>query len=448
MKHEFIDKRVPIEKDNPSIYRDEQKCIKCGACRGICKFRIGVYGNYDLEETNNKAICINCGQCRIACPTGSIDCVKDYPSVKKAIQDGKVVIFQTAPSVRVALGEEFGQAPGTNVQKKLVAALKQLGASYVFDTTFGADLTIMEESSELLRRLQSKEKLPMFTSCCPGWVKFCETFYPELIPNLSTAKSPISMQGAIIKTYFSEINNIPKEDIVSVAITPCTAKKYEINREEFNHDIDYVITTSELATWLKEENINLMALEDQEYDSVMSSGSGSGYIFGNSGGVMESALRTAYYFLTGANPKGKLLNLEEVRGQKDIKEATVKLGDISLKVCVVNGTGDAKKLIDKMKEEKLHYDFIEVMACDGGCIAGGGQPKVNFPITPDIKEQRIKGLYQLDNNNHLRNAYENPDIIKLYQDYLGEPLSPKAHALLHTTYTNRHNDLGKDKVIC
>ncbi len=440
MKDEFADIRVPIAKDNPSIYRIEEKCIKCGACKGICKIRIGVYGNYDLDEVE-EPICIHCGQCRLVCPVNSIEGVCDYPQVKEAIQEGKKVVFQVAPAVRVALGEEFGLKPGVNVEKKIVTALKKLGASYVFDTTFGADLTIMEEGSELVKRLKNKENIPMFTSCCPGWVKYCEIFYPELIPNLSTAKSPISMQGAMIKTYFAEKENIPKEDIVSVAVTPCVAKKYEINREEFHHDVDYVITTSELAMWLKEEKIDLPNLEDEEFDQIMSRGSGGGLIFGNSGGVMESALRYVNYLLTGTKNNDKLLNLEPVRGLQDIKEATITIGDYNLKVAVINGTGDAKKLITKIKEENLYYDFIEVMACDGGCIAGGGQPKANFPITNEIKEERIKGLYNLDEKNKIRNCFENPDIINIYQEYLDKPLSPKAERLLHTTYKDCHEML-------
>lgn len=437
MKYKFSNVRVPIDKDNVSICRKESLCIKCGACKNVCSFNVGVYGNYDLNKVN-KAICVNCGQCSLVCPTKSISEVNDYLKLKKLMKNNKIKVFQIAPAVRASLGEEFGIEIGTNVEGKIVTALKKLGADYVFDTTFGADLTIMEEANELVDRIKNKKVMPMFTSCCPAWVKFVETFYPEFIPNLSSCKSPILMQGAIIKNYFAELNNINKKKIITVAVTPCTAKKYEIKREEFNNDIDFVITTRELANWIREEKINFNKLKDSEFDNIMSRGSGAGIIFGNSGGVMESALRTVDYILTG---KKNVLKIEDTRGFINIKESVVKIGEYKLKVAVINGTGDAKKILEKLKTGEVNYDFIEVMGCEGGCIAGGGQPRVHFPVTGEIKRKRKDCLFDLDDNCKLRYSYENPDIIKLYDEYLEKPLGKKSKKLLHTSYVNRNKDL-------
>ncbi len=439
-KHLFSNVRVPIEEDNPSIYRDESRCINCGACKNVCKFNVGVYGFYDLEKTDNKAICINCGACAMVCPTRSICERKDYLEVKEI--DNKVKIFITSPAVRVALGEEFDYELGTNVEKKLVSVLRKLGADYVFDTTFGADLTIMEEANELVDRIKNNKTMPMFTSCCPAWVKFVETFYPEFIPNLSTSKSPISMQAAIIKSYFANLIKVSREDIVTIAVTPCTAKKAEIKREEFNHDADYVVTTRELADWIREEDIKFRDLEDSEYDDIMNRGTGAGLIFGNSGGVMEAAVRLAYKIITNKAVDKKLLEFSEVRGLQNVKEATLDLGDMSLKLAIINGTGDARVVLEKIKNNELHYDFIEVMTCEGGCIAGGGQPRVHFPVTNEVKLARMRGLYKSDVDSKCRISDENEDIIRVYKEFLGAPLSEKAHELLHTTYVNRKNDLS------
>ena len=424
-KHLFSNVRVPIEEDNPSIYRDESRCINCGACKNVCKFNVGVYGFYDLEKTDNKAICINCGACAMVCPTRSICERKDYLEVKKI--DNKVKIFITSPAVRVALGEEFDYELGTNVEKKLVSVLRKLGADYVFDTTFGADLTIMEEANELVDRIKNNKTMPMFTSCCPAWVKFVETFYPEFIPNLSTSKSPISMQAAIIKSYFANLIKVSREDIVTIAVTPCTAKKAEIKREEFNHDADYVVTTRELADWIREEDIKFRDLEDSEYDDIMNRGTGAGLIFGNSGGVMEAAVRLAYKIITNKAVDKKLLEFSEVRGLQNVKEATLDLGDMSLKLAIINGTGDARVVLEKIKNNELHYDFIEVMTCEGGCIAGGGQPRVHFPVTNEVKLARMRGLYKSDVDSKCRISDENEDIIRVYKEFLGAPLSEKAH---------------------
>lgn len=442
MKDIYSEVRVPIEKDNVSICRDESLCVKCGACKNICKFNVGVYDNYDYSDVN-KAICINCGQCSLVCPTKSICEVKDYLKVKELMNSDKVKVFQVAPAVRASLGEEFGLELGNNVEGKIVTALKMLGADYVFDTTFGADLTIMEEANELVERIKNNKVMPMFTSCCPAWVKYVETFYPEFIPNLSSCKSPILMQGSVIKNYFTNLNNIDRDNIISIAVTPCTAKKFEIRREEFNNDVDYVITTRELACWIREEKIDFNKLEDTNFDNIMSRGTGAGIIFGNSGGVMEAALRTANYVLEGS--KDTVFECEETRGLGNIKEAFVKIGDKKLKVAVINGTGDAKKVLDKIKTGEVKYDFVEVMACEGGCIAGGGQPRVHFPVTGEVKIKRKDCLFNLDKECKVRNSYENPDIIKLYNDYLSCPLSDKSRELLHTTYVDRSSDLNKEK---
>lgn len=304
----------------------------------------------------------------------------------------------------------------------------------------------MEEANELVDRIKKQGSLPMFTSCCPAWVKFVETFYPELIPNLSTAKSPISMQGAVIKTYFANLANINKEDIITVAITPCVAKKAEIKREEFNNDVDFVVTTRELADWIREENIKFNDLEDSSYDDIMNRGTGAGLIFGNSGGVMEAACRLAYKILTKKEIDKKLLNFEEVRGLNNVKEASLTINDLTLKLAIINGTGDARKVIEKMKNNEVSYDFVEVMTCEGGCIAGGGQPRVHFPVNNEVKEARIKGLYTADFNSKFRCSDENEDIIKIYNEFLGEPLSHKAHELLHTSYASRKSDLGLEEM--
>lgn len=457
--HENSDVRVPINQDSLSIQRNNDKCVLCGACRSTCKFNQGVYGEYDLKKTGDRAICIECGQCANICPSGAIGEVCDYQKLKELMKDSsKVFVFQTAPAIRVSLGEEYSLQAGKNVEGKIVIALKKLGANYVFDTTFGADLTILEEAYELISRLKKKEHLPMFTSCCPAWIKFAELFYPELIPNISTVKSPISMQGTIIKTYFSKIKGINPDNIINIAVTPCTAKKYEIRRKEMNNsgrylknekirDMDYVITVRELATWLKEEGIDFVNLEETKYDNLLGRGSGAGLIFGTTGGVMEAALRTAHYFLTGKT-NDILLTFQPVRGLDGIKEAEIVIGDNKLKLAVVNGTKNVRKLIQMIKENQLHYDFIEVMACLGGCIGGGGQPKVDSMLTNEIKENRMQGLYQLDAKANFRNSFENPEIKALYHDFLEKPGSQKARELLHTSYQSKKHllDVSREAV--
>jgi len=454
-KHEHANIRVPIESNNLCITRNDQACILCGACKSVCKFSQGVYGHYQLEKTKNQAICIGCGQCTLVCPTSAITEVEDYLHVKAAIMDPeKVVMIQTSPSVRAALGEAFGLEPGTFVEGKMVAALKALGADYVFDTTFGADLTIMEEATELVKRIQKKEALPMMTSCCPAWVNFIETFFPKLLPHLSTAKSPILMQGAVIKTYFALHAGIDPKRIVNVAVTPCTAKKGEIKRPEMNssakyhqiesmRDVDYVITTRELATWLREEHLDFASLEEAKYDDVLARGTGAGMIFGNSGGVMEAALRTAYHMLMGKTPPLELLQYEPVRGLDHVKKATVTIADTTLTVAVINGTFQARKFLMNLEESGEHYDFIEVMSCRGGCIAGGGTPKTEIPLPDEIKERRMQALYDADQQSRTRCSDDNPDIVTLYETFLGAPNSELAHTLLHTSYVSQADKLGE-----
>lgn len=425
------DNRVNISNDNPSIVFDKSRCDECGICKNICKFNVGVYGYSDDDYP-----CINCGSCTIMCPHKCLSERNETDKLRNYLHSGKIVVFQIAPAVRVSLGEEFGFKPGSNVEGKIVTALKMIGGNYVFDTTFGADLTVMEEANELVDRIKKGIKGPMFTSCCPSWVKFLEMFYPEYISNLSTCKSPISMQGSIIRNYFSKINNIDKEDIISIAITPCTSKKMEILK--FN-DIDLVITTRELAKYLKEEKIDLKQLKDSSFNSLMSKGSGGGVIFGTSGGVMESTIREVYHILYKRNPSKKLLNFKDVRGLSNVKEASITINGVTLKLAIINGTGDARKVIEEIKTGKVYYDFIEVMACEGGCIAGGGQPRV-YPITNNIKLKRMKGLYKSDKKMKIRNASNNPDIVNVYDEFLDKPLSDISKKYLHTNYINRKEE--------
>lgn len=456
MEHLPLSVRVPIELDNPSICRKEELCIKCGQCRDVCTKDIGVHGTYNFAQTGGKAICINCGQCANVCPTSSITEVYEYEKVKEAIKDpDKIVVVSTSPSVRVALGEEFGMPKGSFVQGKMVALLRALGVDYVLDTNFAADLTIVEEASELVERITKKTKpLPQFTSCCPAWVKFAETYYPEMIPNISSAKSPIGMQGPTIKTYFAKKMGIDPERIVNVALTPCTAKKFEIRREEMNaagkklgkpemRDMDQVITTRELAIWAKESGIDLNSLQDSEYDSLMGQASGAGVIFGNTGGVMEAALRTAYFYITGKQPEGKLLDLQPVRGYDGLREASLEINGMTVNVAVVYGTANARKMIELVKKGEKDYHFIEVMTCPGGCIGGGGQPKDFAVDANESRKARIESLYKRDASLAIRSSHENPEIKQLYQDFYGKPLSELAEKMLHTIYTDRSDDLRR-----
>ena len=443
--------RVPIDSDNPSIMRDEAKCIRCGQCKEVCEKRIGVHGTYTFEETGGRAICINCGQCANVCPVNSITEVYEYPQVRAAVQDpDKVVIVSTSPSVRVAIGEEFGLPAGSFTEGRMISLLRALGADYVLDTNFGADLTIVEEASELIERATNGGVLPQFTSCCPAWVKYTETYHPELLANISSAKSPIGMQGPTIKTYFAKKVGINPEKIVNVALTPCTAKKAEIRRAEMNsagkylskpemRDMDHCITTRELALWAKEEGIDFSSLPEGRYDSLMGEASGAGVIFGNTGGVMEAALRTAYAFITGKNPEGKLADLKAVRGYEGVRDAEIRIGDLSIKVAVIHGTANAEKFI--REKQITDYHFVEVMTCPGGCIGGGGQPK-DFEKDPDeVRKARIASIYARDEAMTNRLSHENEEIKSLYKEFYGKPLSDIAEQMLHTAYLDRSGDL-------
>ena len=455
MSHLPLSIRVPIELDNVSIVRDEAKCIKCGKCRDVCKLDINVLGRYNFDMTGGKAICVNCGQCANVCPVDSISERCEYELVAEAIKDpDKIVIVSTSPSVRVGLGEEFGMADGSFVEGKMVALLRALGVDYVLDTNFAADLTIVEEASELIDRITNNKVLPQFTSCCPAWIKYVETFYPEMIPNISSAKSPIGMQGPTIKTYFAKKKNIDPRKIVNVALTPCTAKKFEIKRDEMDaaakylgidgmRDMDIVITTRELAKWAKAENIDFDSLEDSQYDSLMSEASGAGVIFGNTGGVMEAACRTAYEFITKESAPDVLLNLEPVRGYEGIREASLNIGGLDVNVAVCYGLTNASKLIDLIKNGDKKYHFVEVMTCPGGCIGGGGQPKDVSKDADSVRKARIASLYKKDSEMKVRKSHENSEIKKVYEEFYDHPLSELAEKMLHTFYSDRSEDLKK-----
>ena len=456
MKHMPLDVRVPIEPDNPSIVRAEEKCIKCGMCKNVCTQDIGVHGTYTLEQTGGEAVCIHCGQCANVCPPSSITERYEYPEIRDAVKNpDQIVIISTSPSVRAALGEEFGMDAGEFVEGKMVALLRKLGVNYVLDTNFAADLTIVEEASELIERVtKGTAPLPQFTSCCPAWIKFAEMYYPELIPNLSTAKSPIGMQGPTIKTYFAKKMGLDPTKIVNVALTPCTAKKYEIRRPEMHdaghyyddpnmRDMDFVLTTRELALWAKEEGIDFASLSDSAYDNLMGEASGAGVIFGNTGGVMEAALRTAYEYIPGEEAPAQLYDLQPVRGYEGIREASLQIGELDVNVAVVYGTANARKMIERMKQGDKQYHFIEVMTCPGGCIGGGGQPKDLMKNADEVRKARIDSLYKKDAEMTLRKSHENPSIKRIYEEFYGKPLSEMAEKMLHTMYEDKSMILNK-----
>ena len=443
-------KHQEANNTNPSLVRDPSKCIKCGRCIRACKDVQGIEAlgfsgrsdhlivttpyNLSMEKTD----CILCGQCSLVCPTGAIVEKDDTQKVLDALQNPKKhVIVQIAPSIRVALGDAFGLASGAIVTGQMVTALRLLGFDRVFDTNFGADLTIMEEGYELIDRLTKGGTLPMITSCSPGWVNFIEKHYSSLLPHLSTAKSPMSMFGAIAKTYYAGQIDVPLEDIVTVAVMPCTAKKFEAARPEMgrdgHQDVDVVLTTRELIKLIKYVGLTFENLPESEFDSPLGTGSGAGAIFGATGGVMEAALRTVYEKVTGKEPAP--LEFTDVRGFEGIKEATYDLGVKKVKVAIVHTLKNARIMMERLKKGECGYDFIEVMACPGGCIGGGGQP---IGTTNAVRQRRIAALYEIDRSMPLRKSHENPDIIALYQNFLGEPLSEKSHELLHTHYHQVH----------
>ena len=449
-----------LDRLTPSIVRDTSKCILCGRCVERCKnaHGLGILGfekrgfNTIVAPAEDRSFanspCILCGQCVSVCPTGALMEVSEISKVDAAMKAGKYVVVQTAPAVRAALGEEFDMPIGTLVTGKMVAALKRLGFKKVFDTNFAADLTIMEEATELLDRVQNGGKLPMITSCSPGWVNYAEYNYGDLLPHLSSCKSPHEMFGAILKSYYCEKNGIDPKDMFVVSIMPCTAKKYEKERPELPvnglADVDAVLTTRELAKLIKRSGINFAKLPDAEFDNdVVGDYTGAGVIFGTTGGVMEAALRTAAFKITGEELKS--VELKEVRGFEGIKEATYNLAGTAVKVAVAHGMKNAKVLLDQIREGKSDYHFIEIMGCPGGCVAGGGQPYVKPCFLPNedadildtYKQKRAAALYQEDESKALRVSHKNPQIVELYDTYLGEPNSHKAHELLHTTYTAR-----------
>ncbi len=449
---------IPIDDSTGSIVIDFTKCIKCGRCIEVCQNMQNVWALSFLERgintrmapagdiTLSESPCIRCGQCSAHCPTGAIVERDDVAEVWAALQNpGMFTTVQVAPSVRVALGEAFGYPPGTNLTKKIYAALRRLGFKAVFDTNFSADLTIMEEASEFIERfVHGKGVLPLITSCCPAWVDYMEKRFDDLIPNFSTAKSPQQMMGVMTKTYYAQKMGIDPATIFQASIMPCTAKKYELERTEEMYasgykDVDVVLTTRELARMIKQSGIVFEELPDEEANSVLGAYSGAGTIFGYTGGVMEAALRTAYFKVTGKNLEKDAINIRPVRGLEGIKEAEVNIEGTVVRVAVAHAIGNVEKLLDRVREDRdkgtdKPYHFIEVMACPGGCIGGGGQP---YGINDEVRLKRIQGLVDEDNGMKLRFSHENPEIIKAYEDFLGEPLSEKAEHLLHTRYKHR-----------
>ena len=448
-----------VDDASTSIVRNTAKCVLCRRCTATCQqiqevgaiecvnrgfeSKISTAGNKSLAEVN----CTFCGQCIQNCPTAALHEKENIEDVKAALKDeNKAVLVQTAPAVRVGLGEEFGMPIGTNVAGKMVTALKRLGFDKVFDTNTGADFTIMEEASEFIKRIQDKKAtLPMFTSCCPAWIRFIEMEYPEYLDNLSSCKSPHQMFGALLKTYYAEKQGIDPKNIYVVSVMPCVAKKFERQRPEMKvdelFDVDAVITTRELAKMIKQANIDFNMLPNSEFDDPMGEATGAGAIFGTTGGVMEAALRTAQDLLTGKDLKE--IKFEAVRGEKGIKRATVEVDGKQIRIVVSSGLGNARKVMEMLKSGKLEADFVEIMACPGGCIMGGGQPikssKVRREV--DVRKLRANALYTIDEKSTIRKSHQNPVLQKIYKNYLGEPNGHKAHELLHTNYAKREKYL-------
>jgi NADH-quinone oxidoreductase subunit G/NADP-reducing hydrogenase subunit HndD len=442
-------KTYEVDRNSPSVKRDPNRCILCGRCVRTCREIQTVcaidFANRGFDTIISpslglplgESVCVNCGQCILACPTGALSEVSHVEMVWEAIDDPeKFVILQTAPAIRVSIGEPFGLPPGTVTTGKMVAAFRRLGFDRVFDTNFAADLTIIEEGHEFIARLKQGGKLPLITSCSPGWIKFMEHFYPELMENVSSCKSPQQMFGAVAKTYYAQKMGIDPRDMVVVSIMPCTAKKFECQRDEMCssgfQDVDFSLTTREAARMLREKGIDLKEMPEEDFDDPLGISTGAAAVFGATGGVMEAALRSVYEILTGRTLEQ--LDFYSVRGMDGVKEATVNINGMEVHVAVAHGLGNARKVLDQVKAGRSKYHFIEIMACPGGCIGGGGQP---IPTNLEIRTRRIEAIYQVDRNLPLRKSHENPAIRRLYEEFLGEPNGEKAHHLLHTHYIPR-----------
>ena len=444
-----VHNKVNMDRSSASIVRDPDKCILCGRCVRVCEEVMGVSaidfinrGSHSIigvafNKGINTSSCVNCGQCIMVCPTGALTEKNHFPELIAALNNPeKTVVVQYAPSITVSLAEEFGMESGKDINGIMNAALRKVGFNYVFDTSFAADLTIMEEASELIQRITNGETLPMITSCCPGWVKFAEEFYPELIPNLSSCKSPQQMMGAVIKSCWAEDADLKPENIYSVSIMPCTAKKFEAQRDEMTNkgitDVDAVLTTRELAHLIRMYGVDMKNIAPETADSPLGVRSSAGKIFGASGGVMEAAIRTAYFMLTGQELM--TYKVDALRGMDGCKEAQIEVGDLKINVAAVNGLGNARKLIESIKNGEKSFHFIEIMACPGGCINGGGQ---QIGAKEEAVKSRMNSLYDIDDKETIKVSHKNPEIIAIYKQFFGKPLSHRSHALLHTHYAKR-----------